>query len=303
MRAPVEARKPVARLIREARNIYHDSDTLMEYVKEITHFYSSETKTGEEILQQLYEDVRVMVLSYEQARLFSDYDKDHEKAQQFGVGYSTDKKFLDDMWGIAEALHYLFYITSRMKVFLSLDMLCDLNLKRVELRNQTQRLVFTKRQEEELKEHGYSSFIKTVHDATILYYEGEGYNRHQMHHGTQIQPPLPEDIDVLTWESLHNEKGELKNEKDKQALKSFHNARDFNNFIVQCYKPDGTLKDIDGVISAFNNYRINEDWVINKPNVKPLGEFLIRYKLVYCVLRTVQRHIEDLRNEIKTKKK
>ena len=123
MRAPVEARKPVARLIREARNIYHDSDTLMEYVKEITHFYSSETKTGEEILQQLYEDVRVMVLSYEQARLFSDYDKDHEKAQQFGVGYSTDKKFLDDMWGIAEALHYLFYITSRMKVFLSLDML------------------------------------------------------------------------------------------------------------------------------------------------------------------------------------
>lgn len=190
MRAPVEARNPVARIIGQARNIYHDSDTLMKYVKEITYFYSSEHKTSEEILQQLYEDVRVMVSSYDKARLFSGYDENHEKAKQFGVDFPTDKKYLDDMWGIAEALKYLFYITSKMKVFLSLDMLHDLKLEKVELRNPVQRVVFTKRQEEELKEHGLSAFqkfrkrgesikketiIRTVHDAAILDYKGEGY--------------------------------------------------------------------------------------------------------------------------------
>lgn len=160
MRAPIEARKPVEKVIKQARNIYRDSDTLVEYVKEITYYYSSEQKTREDILQQFYEDIKHMVGSYNTAYSFADPKGEMvESAKKFEVDYPVDKSFLEDMRGISEALHYLFWITSKKKLFLSVEQLEELGLRDISLENAISKI----------------THIRSVYDAAIRYYIREGY--------------------------------------------------------------------------------------------------------------------------------
>ena len=111
MRSMPGTRPPVARLIEESCNI-SDSDILMQYIREITRFYSSEQKTSSEILNQFKKDIKDIVQSYKLAMGFS---------------------FQNDINGLSEALEFLMWETSCMGIFLDDDTLLRLELDKVSL--------------------------------------------------------------------------------------------------------------------------------------------------------------------------
>ena len=118
MRSMPGTRPPVARLIEESCNIT-DSDILMQYIREITRFYSSEQKTSSEILNQFKKDIKDIVQSYKLA-----------------MGFSFQK----DINGLSESLEFLMWETSFMGIFLDDETLLRLELDKVSLKRPIEQL-------------------------------------------------------------------------------------------------------------------------------------------------------------------
>lgn len=196
MRAPIEARKDVRKLIEEARNIYTDSDKLAEYIQDIVEIYSY--KNDYEAHMQLYKDVRVMTEAYEMAKSLSGYDSETDtftikwKNEEVSMPLHCDKSFINDMWGIAEALYYLFYITAELSVMLSPEDITRLPLQQVKRRG------------------GMALF----NDACKFY-------------GVTFSPPAK----AVSWEKL-----EASDDVEDKQIKELFTEMDFNKFVGCCYE-------------------------------------------------------------------
>ncbi len=168
MRSMPGTRPPVARLIEESCNI-SDSDILMQYIREITRFYSSEQKTSSEILNQFKKDIKDIVQSYKLA-----------------MGFSFQK----DINGLSKALEFLMWETSFMGIFLDDDTLLRLELDKVSLKRPVEQLgeewnklddfikVYgeVKGWEKFCKQYPKGSIkpkkvLQSVYDCTCVYYE------------------------------------------------------------------------------------------------------------------------------------
>ena len=134
MRSIPGTRPPVARLIEESRNI-NDSDILMQYIREITRFYSSEQKTSSEILSQFKKDIHDIIQSYLMAKMMSGNIKDSVIAKSLGIDIPIDKTFEKDMWGLAKSLEYLMWETAHMGLTLDKETLLALGLNNVMLKS------------------------------------------------------------------------------------------------------------------------------------------------------------------------
>lgn len=188
MRSTPGTRPPVARLIEESRNI-KDSDILMQYIREITRFYSSEYKTSSEIMNQFQKDIKDIVQSYFQACMMSGNTDDAEKYKSYGIDMPINKEFEKDMWALSKSLDFLMWETAYMGIFLDDKSLLKLGLNKVMLERPIEQMgkEWDKLDEliEELGiEKGFEKFrrrypkgtikpsiiLKSVYDCVIVYY-------------------------------------------------------------------------------------------------------------------------------------
>lgn len=189
MRSNPGTRPPVAKLIEESRNI-KDSDILMQYIREITRFYSSEHKTSSEIMSQFKKDIDDIVQSYYMAQKMSGNIVGYEQYKVYGIDMPINKDFEKDMWGLSESLQLLMYETANMGLFLDDNSLLKLGLNNVMLNRPIEQMgkewgKMGELIEEFGMEKGLEKFrrrypkgtikpskiLKSVYDCVIVYYK------------------------------------------------------------------------------------------------------------------------------------
>jgi hypothetical protein len=251
MRAPIEARKDVRKLIEEARNIYTDSDKLAEYIQDIVEIYSY--KNDYEAHIQLYEDVRVMTEAYEIAKQLSGYDSETDTVtiqwqndKELSMPLHFDKSFINDMWGIAEALYYLFYTTAKLPVMLSPEDIIRLPLQQVKRRGGT----------------------ALFNDACKFY-------------GVTFSPPEK----AVSWEKL-----EASDDVEDKQIKELFTEKDFNKFVGCCYE-NGRIKEPDEVVRLFIMFCNNKNKIYKERKMSMVARFLNKWEMAFTTERTIQRYI------------
>ena len=251
MRAPIEARKDVRKLIEEARNIYTDSDKLAEYIQDIVEIYSY--KNDYEAHMQLYEDVRVMTEAYEIAKLLSGYDSETDTVtiqwqndKELSFPFPFDKSFINDMWGIAEALYYLFYITEKLSVMLSPEDIIRLPLQQVKRRQGT-----------------------ALFDTACKFY------------GVTFSPPEK----AVSWEKL-----EASDDVEDKQIKELFTEKDFNKFVGCCYE-NGRIKEPDEVVRLFIMFCNNKNKIYMERKMKMVARFFKKWGMAFATERTIERYI------------
>jgi hypothetical protein len=251
MRAPIEARKDVRKLIEEARNIYTDSDKLAEYIQDIVEIYSY--KNDYEAHIQLYEDVRVMTEAYEMAKSLSGYDSETDtftiqwqNDKELSMPLHFDKSFINDMWGIAEALYYLFYITAKLSVMLSPEDITRLPLQQVKRRGGT-----------------------ALFDDACKFY------------GVTFSPPEK----AVSWEKL-----EASDDVEDKQIKELFTEKNFNKFVGCCYE-NGYIKGTKEVVDNFFCFIINKKKIHDERLGKMVARFLTRWEMAFRTERTIERYI------------
>lgn len=134
MKAMPGTRLQIAKFINDIENI-NDSDIIFEYVREITSFYTSEYKSRNEILTQHEMDIEVLVRHY---NIYNDLLKGHEPQneleRQMNYYWKPNPQYQPAVSNIQQALEFLIWESSKLKIFLPIEKLDKLGLKNIKRR-------------------------------------------------------------------------------------------------------------------------------------------------------------------------
>ena len=128
MRVLPGTRPQIAKLIKDIEGI-NDSDTLYEYVRDIASFYTSEHKSRNEILIQHEMDIEVLVRYY---NIYNDflngYKPQNELERQMNLYREPNPRYEPVVSNIRQALEFLIWESSKLKIFLPIETLESLGL-------------------------------------------------------------------------------------------------------------------------------------------------------------------------------
>jgi hypothetical protein len=134
MRVLPGTRPQIAKLIKDIEGI-NDSDTLYEYVRDIASFYTSEHKSRNEILIQHEMDIEVLVRYY---NIYNDflngYKPQNELERQMNLYREPNPRYEPVVSNIRQALEFLIWESSKLKIFLPIETLESLGLRSIRKR-------------------------------------------------------------------------------------------------------------------------------------------------------------------------
>ena len=126
-------RPPVAKLIRDIERI-NDSDVIYEYVEDIVSYYTSDYKTEERILEQYEIDIKSLINYYNMAYMsYVGYEPKTELEKALRPKIEPNERYKIVVSNLRDAIDYLIYQASNFKIFLPLNKLEELGLKKVKL--------------------------------------------------------------------------------------------------------------------------------------------------------------------------
>lgn len=166
MRSPSGTRSTVDKFI-QAINKRMDDDLILEYIKDIASYYTSEYKTKEDILSTLESDIQSLMFCYRICCQASGHDEVYNKQMsQFKIEFIPNKAAEIPMRNISWGVMYLIREAAYCKVYLEPDKLEKLGLKCI-----PDPLIFNNNEgtlyDFAIRQYGIHGFIKPVPQAPL----------------------------------------------------------------------------------------------------------------------------------------